>query len=196
MTQHDVYQFYQDYIKPLYCEIEAEGNELPVELLFEIHAAFDHLKRLHVDHEEESLCCHKAISHLKRGALDVFKLKLKYYNSDVDELLKCGADLGLIDNGNFIINLLADKTTIHNLAKNARLSESNHAPEYAFDAWCETSLKIDQFREDYLKHHDKFEWAKKKTFQWLNKDAIRGAVIGFLTGIASSLFAWWLTSTR
>lgn len=35
----DVFVFYRDYVKPLYCEIEARDNTLPVELLFEIHAA-------------------------------------------------------------------------------------------------------------------------------------------------------------
>jgi hypothetical protein len=49
-------------------------------LLFEIHAAFDHLKRLYIDDATEDECCRKAMSHLKRGALDAFKLKLKYFN--------------------------------------------------------------------------------------------------------------------
>jgi len=32
-TQKDVYQLYNDIVKPLYCEIEAQGNDIPVELL-------------------------------------------------------------------------------------------------------------------------------------------------------------------
>ena len=42
---------------------------------------FDHLKRIHVDGESETLCAEKAFSHLKRGLLDAFKLKLMYHNN-------------------------------------------------------------------------------------------------------------------
>jgi hypothetical protein len=48
MTEKEVYQFYNDKVKILYSEIEARNNVIPVELLFEIHSAFDHLKRFHV----------------------------------------------------------------------------------------------------------------------------------------------------
>lgn len=65
---NEVFSFYNDFVKPLYSEIEAENNDLPVELLFEIHAAFDHLKRYYIGEEKEEICCSKAISHLKRGA--------------------------------------------------------------------------------------------------------------------------------
>ena len=46
MNEKDIYQFYNDRVKIVYCEIEAKNNTLPVELLFEIHSAFDHLKRI------------------------------------------------------------------------------------------------------------------------------------------------------
>jgi len=74
---------------------------LPVELLFEIHSAFDHLKRIHVDNDPEAKCAEKAFSHLKRGLLDAFKLKLMYHNKDYEKLLKLKTDLRLIDNGKF-----------------------------------------------------------------------------------------------
>ena len=68
MTEKEVYQFYNDYdyVKVAYSEIEAAGNNLPAELLFEVHSAFDHLKRIHVDGLPEELCCEKAFAHLKR----------------------------------------------------------------------------------------------------------------------------------
>jgi tryptophanyl-tRNA synthetase len=88
MTEQDVYQFYTEKVKILYSEIEARNNTLPVELLFEIHSAFDHLKRFHIDNESEEKCAEKAFSHLKRGMLDAFKLKLKYHNADYEKLMK------------------------------------------------------------------------------------------------------------
>lgn len=46
MTEKDVYRFYNEFVKVIYSEIEARNNTLPVELLFEVNSAFDHLKRL------------------------------------------------------------------------------------------------------------------------------------------------------
>ena len=66
MTESDVYVFYNEKVKIIYSEIEARNNTLPVELLFEIHSAFDHLKRIHVDGEPEDRCAEKAFSHLKK----------------------------------------------------------------------------------------------------------------------------------
>jgi hypothetical protein len=45
MTENQVYAFYQEFVKPIYSEIEARWNNIPVKLLFETYAAFDHLKR-------------------------------------------------------------------------------------------------------------------------------------------------------
>jgi hypothetical protein len=189
----DVFVFYRDYVKPLYCEIEARDNSLPVELLFEIHAAFDHLKRCHVDDEDSEISCGKAISHLKRGTLDAFKLKLKYFHEDLERLQNSDIDFGLLDNGSFWPNLLNDKNAIINLAKKARISEGNPDPSQAFDQWSETSINIDEFYEKFLVQQEKIEWAKKKTFSWLNKDTWRGILIGLVTGCVSSYLVWYFT---
>jgi len=188
----EVFVFYQDYVKPLYCEIEARDNTLPVELLFEIHAAFDHLKRIFIEEEDEPSSCHKALSHLKRGSLDAFKLKLKYFHEDLESLQKSNIDLDVIDNGEFWPNLLSDKNAIIKVAKQARLKESNPDPAQAFDLWSEVSVLIDNFYQKYLSQQNKFEWAKQKTFSWRNKDTWRGASIGFITGCLSSLLITWL----
>ncbi len=193
MRVDEVYRFYDEYAKPLYCEIEARNNTIPVELLFEIHAAFDHLKRYYIGEETEDLASHKAHSHIKRGMLDAFKLKLKYFNSDVESLLNSGIDFSLIDNGNFLPNLLADRSMIVQLAKKARLRESQKDLEQAFSPWVEASLKMDEFSEKYLTQGEKFDWAKHQTFRWINKDTWRGIFIGFITGVASSFLVWWLT---
>jgi hypothetical protein len=37
LREKDVYQIYNEHVKVAYSEIEAAGNRLPVELLFEIH---------------------------------------------------------------------------------------------------------------------------------------------------------------
>jgi len=78
MRPKEVFTLYNEYLKPLYCEVEA-NNKLPMEVLFEIHAAFDHLKRIYIDKENESRCCEKACSHIKRATLDAYKIILKRF---------------------------------------------------------------------------------------------------------------------
>ncbi len=79
------------------------------------------------------------------------------------------------------------------LAKKARLRESQKDLEQAFSPWVEASLKMDEFSEKYLTQGEKFDWAKHQTFRWINKDTWRGIFIGFITGVASSFLVWWLT---
>lgn len=47
MTVQEIFQFYADEVKPALAKAQVSENALPVELLNEIHAAFDHLG--HVD---------------------------------------------------------------------------------------------------------------------------------------------------
>ncbi|MBB5022851.1 hypothetical protein [Desulfurispira natronophila] len=188
MKIKDVYRFYQDYIKPIYSEIEARQNDIPVELLFETYASFDHIKRYYLDGEDEHTASIKAISHLKRGVLDAFKLKLKYFNQDTEHFLGKKADLHLIDNGDFVVNFFRDKQKIIDLAKSARLTESKVDKESAFEYWYDTSLMIDEFERKYFAQQHKIEWAKKRTFRWVNMDTARG----FAVGVASSLATYAL----
>ena len=189
MTQKDVYQLYEDVVKPLYCEIEAQNNTLPVELLFETYAALDHLKRIYINGECEEECCKKALSHIKRGALDAFKLKLKYFNSDVKSFMKSGSGLSLIDNGQFLVNLTADRAEISKLAKKARSQEGRNKDTTAFDPWYETSLKIDAFRETYLERRVHLIWASRYTYGILSKQTF----VAFAVGVLSSLTVWYFT---
>lgn len=189
MEIKEVYEFYQEFVKPIYSEIEARWNDIPVELLFETYAAFDHLKRFYLNEEDENTATKKAISHLKRGVLDAFKLKLKYFNQDVEKFLDSKVDFQLIDNGEFISSFYRDKQEIIAVAKKARLTESKTNKESAFEYWFEASIKIDNFEEKYFSQSYKLDWAKEKTFEWLNKDSIRG----FLIGIVSSLAVWIIT---
>ncbi|HCL56351.1 MAG TPA: hypothetical protein DHW82_05005 [Spirochaetia bacterium] len=148
-NQKDLYTFYNNYIKPIYCEIEARENEIPTELLFEIHSAFDHIKRIYIDNQKEEEACQKAASHLKRGVLDAYKLKLKYFNTEIKNLNKI--DISLIDNGLFLRNYSKEKLKIIEVAKKARLDESNENIEQAFEQWFEVSLLIDGFEKDFIK---------------------------------------------
>jgi len=182
MTEKDVYQFYNEKVKILYSEIEARNNSLPIELLFEIHSAFDHLKRIHVDGEPETSCAEKAFSHLKRGLLDAFKLKLMYHNKDYGKILNLKADLRLIDNGSFLPSLLCKRKEIINIAKTARLFEGKKDIDEAFEKWYEVSYLIDQFEKEFF-DSSKIQWAKKISFFHFSITFIVGIIAGVIGSV-------------
>jgi hypothetical protein len=187
MTEKDVYCFYNYRVKIIYSEIEARNNVLPIELLFEIHSAFDHLKRIHIDNESEEHCAEKAFSHLKRGLLDAFKLKLKYHNVDYEKLMKSKIDLSFIDNGKFLPSLLEKRKIIISLAKEARLSGGKAYIDDAFEKWYEVSELIDQFEKEHF-DPSKIQWAKKiGVFHY-----IRTFIIGIVTGVIGSAIVQYL----
>lgn len=192
MNERDVYSFYQEFVKPIYSEIEARWNDIPVELLFESYAAFDHLKRFHLGEGSEVESCTKALSHLKRGVLDAFKLKLKYFNNDVERFLDSKVDFQLIDNGQFISGFYRDRSEIIGVAKKARLTESKEGKEQAFECWFEVSQKINEFEKSYFSKVYEVQWAKGKTVNLINRDSWRGFIIGVLSGVISSLLLTFL----
>jgi hypothetical protein len=165
-----------------------------VELLFEIHAAFDHLRRFYVNGDDEITSSRRAIGHLKRASLDAFKLKLKYFNEDLEKLLNLGTCLDLVDNGNFLKGLLRDKQNLINTAKRARLEESNQDQEIAFETWVQASLLIDEITEKMVNSRENIDLAAIKAKKWLNRDKTTGLWIGFISGFLSSLTVWWITT--
>lgn len=159
-TVKEVFEFYNDIVKVLYAEVQAIGNQLPVELLFEIHAAFDHLKRYYVNGEDESESASKAYSHLKRGLLDAFKLILKKFNDNYKRINSING-LDLVDNGQFIVDLIAVKMEIINAATKARYEESNMDKTTAFEHWL-TVFDLIKSAESKFFDLRKMEWAKRE----------------------------------
>ncbi len=118
----DLFCFYYDKFKPLYGEVEAEGN-VTNEMLFEVAAAFDHLARLWKFHEPEKQVVDRACGHLKRGCFDAFKLAVVRV-SDMRKRLSV-IETSLIDNGNFDREMIEAWHRIREGAKEARLAEGD-----------------------------------------------------------------------
>lgn len=148
----DVFTFYTDKLKPLYSETVARNNIIPLEIFFEIHASFDHLKRIYVDEEKEASCCHQAKGHLKRAVLDLYKLKLKHFNLEFQEFQKNidPSVLKIVDNGKFYPAMNQDKREILKIAAEARKNESHQNKTDAYANWSEVSVKINRFEEKYF----------------------------------------------
>lgn len=186
MTEQEVYQFYNEIVKIAYSEIEARKNIIPVELLFEIHSAFDHLKRFHLGEEEETAASTKAYSHLKRGVLDAYKLKLKYFNEDYEKYFKKNPELRIIDSGRFYPRALKLKKEIVSSAKVARITESKKENDVAFENWYKTSLLIDEFEDEFF-DVEKLSWSKKQGYFQFGFNFLIGIIAGV---IASAIFAY------
>lgn len=185
MTEQDVYKFYNEKVKIIYSEIEARNNVLPIELLFEIHSAFDHLKRIHVDGESAEEQAGKAYSHLKRGCLDAFKLKLKFFNDDQKKVYGKKADLRIIDNGTFLTDFISERNKIVTCAKEARIMEGQKDVEAAFEKWYNVSTMIDAFEQRFF-DSTKIQWAQKQSFFRFGISFVVGVVTGVLASIIVS----------
>lgn len=184
-TIEGVFTYYNEVIKPIYAGITAEGNTLPVELQFEIHAAFDHLSRYFVSGQSEEEVSKKARSHLKRSALDAFKLRLKHYHLAYSNLQKY--DLQLIDCGKFLNKIVVNHAQIIKSAKMARQTESLLDDDKAFQSWYDVDTLIDEF---YLLTEDvgKLEWAQSISKRYSIKSIIISNGVTFIASVLATLF--------
>jgi hypothetical protein len=189
MTEKEVYEFYNDITKVIYVDIEARGNVVPVELLFEIHAAFDHLKRLHLNEKAEQECCEKAVSHLKRGALDGYKIILRDFHKSYETLIgKDIAHLRTVDNGNFLPKMMSLRTEIFKTAKQARTQEGIVDREKAFDDWNKVYRLIREFEDEFF-DEEKIGWAKGEDTLQKKRALSREFVLTLFSGILAGILA-------
>lgn len=184
VTFGGLFNFYHSYVKILYSAVQAE-NVLPVETLFELNAALDHLSRHWVYEESEAKVVDEAYGHFKRSCLDIFKIKVREARSQYDRL--CETDISIIDNGNFEKSLYRLFAEISVQATSARQLEgqpdqSSAVP--AFDLWADVYIKCQQLETEFFLN-DKVKWARKK--------GIRNTLFqqgpAFLTGVFASIIA-------
>ena len=197
MNEQQVFDFYATQVKPIYSEIEAIQNEMPVELLHEIHAAFDHLKRIYYNDENEEVCCINALSHLQRGVLDAYKIKLKNFNDTYVKYSSIDNDiLRLVDNGAYLPNMIKAKKEISDTAKQARIAESSMNKDDATKYWTNTANMIDAFEDNFLSKDkiSQLEWGKSEVNRMntiisrINKGTLFVSVLGIITTIILSIF--------
>jgi len=185
-TFEDLFKFYHEYVKLLYSSVQA-GGTLPIEVLFELNAALDHISRHWAYSESEEAVVDKAYAHLKRTCLDIFKLKVNDANDQFLELRSI--ETSILDNGEFDKKLIALYHKIKIEATEARRleGESRNDDECtikAFALWqpvYEDCIRL----ENEFYNHPKLHWAKKKLALFKRKDywlsVITALVIGLIT---------------
>lgn len=170
-SERDLFDFYYKKVKLLYSEVQA-GDKLPLEILHEIAAAFDHISRIHVgsdiEQENPSINIEKAYSHLKRSCLDIFKIKYRRTLKKV-RVLRRSKWTSYLDNGKFNIKMEAAYGKIRNLASSARVHEAqdrddHHIVEPQFGAWSEVYSECINFEKRFYNHKQR-AWARRKSFK-------------------------------
>jgi hypothetical protein len=168
----ELFRFYHDYVKLLYSSVQVE-NHLPVELLFELNAALDHVSRHWIYKESENETVRLAYSHLKRCCLDVFKLRVKTAIDQYNELRRI--DLSIVDNGTFENRLRALIQKIKQGASEARRMEGRTKEEkdgsiQAFAAWEPVFADCVRLEKEFY-YHSSIDWAKRRGF-WRSTKAL------------------------
>jgi hypothetical protein len=194
LTFQQLTELYYARYKPLYNQVQS-FNEMPIELVFEVAAAWDHVSRCWKYGESEASCADKASRHMKRAILDAFKLIMKARVDDYDELRRI--DTSLINNGDYDRDLRALMSEIQHDAVAARTAEGDTSLpdswERAFDSWDRVHAKCERFhREFYLNAN--VEWAKRKTQEFTTKRRLEGYWINIAATVTVTsavwLFAW------
>lgn len=182
-TFKEVFGFYNDYVKLLYCDVQAT-NVLPTEVLFELNAALDHASRHWVYGETEAAVSKKVYSHLKRSCLDIFKLRAKETLEHYAELKKL--DLSLLDNGNFETQMRQMINVIREGTRNARKNEGKTTKDTAgmieaFEGWQPVYQMCSQFDEQFYRHPH-LDWARKKNLRISTKKFLVSILVAAIVG--------------
>ena len=185
-TIPELVEFYYDEFKPVYSSIQ-QANIVPLEMFFEINAAFDHWSRIVKYGEDEAKTVRTISAHLKRGCFDAFKIMMMRTKDQYDEL-RC-TDLSIIDNGQFIHAMNDLWAEIDRLGLDARLSEGDSRDEdrwhIAFDKWESVMEKCAEFTDKYY-HNKKVTWARTRESQRERKKMIAGIVIGAIGSLVAA----------
>lgn len=164
-TLRDVFQFYYDKVKPLYCAILSR-NTMPSEALFEIVAAFDHVSRRSYYGEPEVVVAQKVYAHLCRACFDLFKLAVSEAMNKYTQL--CEIDTIAIEDGDFDKRLCQLAASIRKNARVAHQLEGKpSASVEAFQAWSSVLGDCLTMEEKFFLHPD-VRWSKKRRrwFRW------------------------------
>lgn len=190
-TRSELFCFYEKYFKPLYADIESQG-EFPQAIGFEALAAIDHLKRYYVENQDESLAVEKAAGHLKRGAFDLFKLRVLRAQEQYDELRDINTSI--IEHGEFDKQLHQLFSDIRAGGSRARLKEGDaESWGHGFDYWWPVYRKCVEFEQQYFLH-DKIPWAERQETKRQTIAMTKSFGIGIAAGVLSGIILEVVTS--
>jgi hypothetical protein len=167
----ELYNNYNQNVKPLLADIEARYEKIPLQLFNEIRAFNDHIARCYLlttSEEDIKRDLEKASSHLLRIILDCFKLlNLHVFSVYVEKFEKKHkrVDLNVVDSGNFIVRFYAIKLKARNTVREAKTYESSDKVkslelfQRAYNEYSELETLIEENRRG-ISHAKRKTWIK------------------------------------
>jgi ElaB/YqjD/DUF883 family membrane-anchored ribosome-binding protein len=199
MTLEELYQDYNDGVKPLLILVEARLEKFPIGILNEVRAAHDHVARTFdpaSKPEDKNKEFESASRHIHRIMLDAYKVLCLDGQERIEQLRKDyrGVRLGEVDSGRFLPEL----TRLHELAikavEEAKLSERSGGRnaggtlikfEQALAAW-------DNVFQFLAAQSQNLAWSASNQRRKSWKDIGIAAFIGFVIGMTVRLAGKWL----
>lgn len=193
-TIPEFFDFYYDRFKLIYSHLQLL-NEPPIEMFFEVNAAFDHLSRHWKYNESEEEAVDSACRHLKRGCFDGFKIVVREARRQYDALME--VDLTSINQGQFQRDMIELFASITKGAINARLAEGDSRDESrwheVFDLWEEVYINCVEFEKVFFQSKD-VEWIKSRARKRIWRSRLEGLVVGLLCTAIWSIFQFGYNS--
>ena len=190
-----IHRNYIDVICPYVLLYELLDNTFPIEILNEIRAVFTHLSKCNISDDvqvkEDNLS--KAESHIKRAVLDCYKYICMAYHDNYTKFENNyrNVDLSLVDNGEFLPNLLKARKKALDLMLEARMSDlaipsgGEGAVDEAYAKYEMAFIAYYSVDEIINESYEKLENLKKKV-ALKNKLAVGSFAIGII-GICLSI---------
>lgn len=184
----ELFEFYYKEFKPLYSHVQSLSFP-PLEMFFEVNAAFDHLSRIWYYTEDESQVVALVCAHLKRGCFDAYKIIVREARDQYDQLSKL--DTSVINNGNYDSEMRNLFSEIKVGSIEARQAEGDSRDEdqwyRAFDLWKPVYNNCVKFEKEYFLNGN-VEWAKRKERWKIWRHRIEGVLVSLVAG----LILWWV----
>lgn len=177
----DIYTQYHNVVKPMVISLEIDDVEYPVEILNEVRAIMNHMAKCVMIEQNSELGSsndiddniHDAERHLKRAIFDCYKyacISAEDYYERFCRRMK-HVDLGIVDNGEFSLELSKLYTRAKNMLKKAKCKENEIAKhsdsaevfnlfQDAFVAYSEMRDHIDSSMErtERVRHKQAIYW--------------------------------------
>ncbi|MCK9637218.1 MAG: hypothetical protein M0R41_13150 [Methylobacter tundripaludum] len=190
LCANDIYELFQGDFKNIYGDLIVVTANKPVQIIFQLEAAFTHMAVASLNNECSQENLKAALKHIQRASLDAAKMLWLAYKDRLDNIIS-DSNLRM-----FCINCPEDElikaySKAENLAEEARRCELNHIgvdPTKSLTLYYEASIALKEVFEKI--DHNKLKNFKKFNLFYKAKEYL----IGFIIGIFASVIATFIYS--
>lgn len=201
----EIYTQYHDTVKNMVITLETEDGEYPVEILNEIRAIMNHLAKCYIADNNRPNNFEKTIEkniaraqgHLRRAIYDCYKygcISVEDYYTEFHLRMK-HVDLGVVDNGDFVIRISKKYREAKRALKAAKREEQgaldSSLSDAAYNLYEEAYMAYNDLRDDIEGTLEKIERARHKQVLswWINVGFGIAGVIGVILTLLGMLMS-------